>query len=62
VDARVADEDIKLKDAVEVHGGMKWGLIATLVLGLEEKQCRSRWNGVFDPKNGTVSGRRVAGQ
>jgi hypothetical protein len=36
------DEDIKLKDAVETHGGKHWAAIATLVPGRTEKQCRDR--------------------
>jgi hypothetical protein len=37
------DEDSKLKDAVQRHGGKNWGTIATLVPGRLETQCHSRW-------------------
>jgi hypothetical protein len=43
------DIDIKLKDAVQTHGGNNWGAIATLVQGGRQKQCTSRWYGVLDP-------------
>jgi hypothetical protein len=37
------DEDIKLKDAVETHGGKNWGAITAQVPGRTNQQCRSRW-------------------
>jgi hypothetical protein len=37
------DEDSKLKDAVQMHGGKNWVEIAALVPGRAENQCRSRW-------------------
>jgi hypothetical protein len=40
----VEEEDSKLKDAVQTHGGKKWGATAALVPGRTEKQCRDRWN------------------
>ena len=44
------DEDIKLKDAVQTHGGKDWAAIAALVPGRTRKQCCRRWNNVFDPQ------------
>jgi hypothetical protein len=43
-----AVEDIKLKDAVETHGGKNWGAIATLVPGHTKLQCGSRWRTILD--------------
>jgi hypothetical protein len=45
-----ADEDIKLKDAVKMHGGNNWGKIAALVPGRTTSQCRYRWYSALDPK------------
>jgi myb proto-oncogene protein len=36
-------EDIKLKDAVQTHGGKNWTAIAALVPGRTKIQCRARW-------------------
>jgi hypothetical protein len=36
-------EDIKLKDAVQTHGGKNWGAISALVPGRTKAQCRHRW-------------------
>jgi hypothetical protein len=44
-----ADEDSKLKDAMQAHGGKNWGAIATLVPGRTKKQCNLRWHGGLDP-------------
>ncbi len=38
------DEDNKLKDAVQRHGGKDWDAIAALVPGRTRKQCSSRWH------------------
>jgi hypothetical protein len=38
------DEDIKLKAAVQTHGGKNWGAIAALVPGRTHKQCWNRWH------------------
>jgi hypothetical protein len=38
-----ADEDDKLEDSVQMHGGKDWAGIAALVPGRVESQCRSRW-------------------
>jgi myb proto-oncogene protein len=39
----VEDEDNKLKDAVQTHGGKNWVEIAALVSGRTKSQCRKRW-------------------
>jgi hypothetical protein len=44
-----ADEDSKLKDAVQTHSGKNWGAIAALVPGRTKVQCRDRWHQVLDP-------------
>jgi hypothetical protein len=36
-------EDIKLKDAVQMHGDKNWGAITVLVSGRTKSQCQSRW-------------------
>jgi hypothetical protein len=36
-------EDLKLKDAVQTHGGKNWDAIAALVPGRTKRQCQSRW-------------------
>jgi hypothetical protein len=46
------DEDIKLKDAVQVHGGKNWVAIAKLVPGRTKIQCHGRWKDV-DPRPST---------
>jgi hypothetical protein len=43
------DEDIKLKNAVQEHGGKDWVAIAVLVPGRTTKQCWTRWHDVLDP-------------
>jgi alkylhydroperoxidase/carboxymuconolactone decarboxylase family protein YurZ len=45
----VEDEDIKLKDAVQIHGGKDWVAVAALVPGRTHKQCYKRWNDQLDP-------------
>jgi hypothetical protein len=42
------DEDIKLKDAVQAHGGKNWDSIAALVSGRTRMQCWSRWHDALD--------------
>jgi hypothetical protein len=44
-----ADEDSKLKGAVQAHGGKDWAAIALLVPGRTQKQCNSRWRDTLDP-------------
>jgi hypothetical protein len=39
----VEDEDSKLNDAVQLHGGKNWAAIAALVPGRTIKQCSNRW-------------------
>jgi hypothetical protein len=51
------DEDSKLKDAVETHGGKDWYKIALLVPGRTRKHCCSRWHDVLDPSNDRANGR-----
>jgi hypothetical protein len=51
------DEDIKLKDAVQTHGGKNWGAIAALVPGRVESQCSSRWQHVLTPNIDHATGR-----
>jgi hypothetical protein len=51
-------EFIKLKKAVETHGGKNWGAISALVPGRTKKQCWNRWKDVFNPNIVTVSGRK----
>jgi hypothetical protein len=43
------DEDVKLKESVEMHGGKDWAAIAELVPGRVGKQCWSRWHDFLDP-------------
>jgi myb proto-oncogene protein len=45
-----ADEEIKLKDAVQLHGGKNWAAIAALVPGRTMQQCSNKWQDVLDPK------------
>jgi hypothetical protein len=51
------DEDSKLKDAVQTHGGKNWGAVAVLVPGRSETQCRHRWCGILDPNIDRANGR-----
>jgi hypothetical protein len=53
----MVDEDIKLKDAVQTHGGKKWDAIAALVPGRTRTQSRSRWVDVLDPNIDRTIGR-----
>jgi hypothetical protein len=41
------EEDIKLRDAVQIHGGKKWDAIAALVSGRTRRQCSTRWYDVL---------------
>jgi hypothetical protein len=50
------DEDSKLKDSVQMHGGKGWGAIAMLVPGRAESQCWHRWHYILDPSIGRASG------
>jgi hypothetical protein len=51
------DEDTKLKDAVQTHGGKNWPAIAALVPGRTTKQCRNRWHGAFNHSIALTAGR-----
>jgi hypothetical protein len=42
------DEDIKLKNGVQLHGGKNWAAIVVLVPGRTQKQCRNRWHTVMN--------------
>jgi hypothetical protein len=43
------DEDIKLKAAVQTHGGKNWAAIAVLVPGRTRSQCLTRWHHALNP-------------
>jgi hypothetical protein len=45
----LVDEDSKLKDAVQTHGGKDWFAISALVLGRTPSQRGSRWHNALDP-------------
>jgi hypothetical protein len=51
------DEDIKLKDAVQMHNGKNWDAIAALVPGRTMTQCRSRWHHTKNPRIDRTNGR-----
>jgi hypothetical protein len=51
------DEESKLKDAVEKHGGKHWAAITLLVPGRTKNQCLYRWRDALDPKIDRGSGR-----
>jgi hypothetical protein len=51
------DEDIKLKDAVQTHGGKNWAAIAALVPGRMKKQCHKKWYSTLDPSIDRVNER-----
>jgi hypothetical protein len=57
MDKWTAVEDMKLKDAVQIHGGNNWGAIAVLVPGRTEKQCYNRWRCALDPSMDRANGR-----
>jgi hypothetical protein len=52
-----ADEDEKLKDAVQTHGGKDWIAITALVPGRTRNQCKRRWKDVLDPNIALTAGR-----
>jgi myb proto-oncogene protein len=43
------EEDIKLKNAVQVHDGMNWPAIAALVQDRTKDQCLHKWSLLLDP-------------
>jgi hypothetical protein len=51
------DEDAKLKDAVQMHGGKNWEAIARLVPGRTIFQCGQRWHSALDPSVEWTPGR-----
>jgi hypothetical protein len=51
------DEDDKLKDAVQMHGGKNWKDIAALVPGRTITQCRQRWHDALNPSIALTAGR-----
>jgi myb proto-oncogene protein len=51
------DEDAKLKDSVQTHGGKNWEAIAALVPGRTKSQCRQRWQYVLDHSIDRTKGR-----
>jgi hypothetical protein len=55
--AWVEDEDIKLKNAVQTHGGKNWAAIAALVPGRTKSQCHNRWHNALDPRFDRANGR-----
>jgi hypothetical protein len=51
------DEDSKLEDAVQTHGGKNWGKISALVPGRSRLQCTNRWHHTkLDPSIDRASG------
>jgi hypothetical protein len=55
------DEDNKLTDAVQRHGGKDWATISALVPGRTKTLCRDRWH-VLGPSVGGASGLQINGQ
>jgi hypothetical protein len=51
------DEDIKLKEAVQKHGGKNWDAVARLVPDRTRSQCKNRWHNVLDPSTDKANGR-----
>jgi hypothetical protein len=51
------DEDSKLKDAVQTHGGKNGAAIAALVPGRTKKQCHKKWHTALDPSIDRVNER-----
>jgi hypothetical protein len=51
------DEDIKLNDAVQMHGGKNWAAITALVQGRTKNQCYFRWHYTLDPSIDRAPGR-----
>jgi hypothetical protein len=54
--AWIEDEDIKLKESVQKHGGKNWAAIAALVPGRTKTQCQHRWY-ALDPSVDQMAGR-----
>jgi hypothetical protein len=51
------DEDTKLKDSIQMHGGETWAAIAALVPGRTKIQCSSRWHNTLQHSNNPAPGR-----
>jgi hypothetical protein len=51
------DEVLKLKNAVQTHGGQNWGAIAALVPGRTKVQCHNRWKDASDLSMDRANGR-----
>jgi hypothetical protein len=51
------DEDLKLKNSVQMHGGKNWVVIAALVPGRTKSQCSQRWRDFLDPRIDRTIGR-----
>ena len=57
-----AEEDIKLKKAVQKHGGKNWTAIAEMVPDRRSTQCWGRWHSALvldssiDPPKGHAEG------
>jgi hypothetical protein len=51
------DEDSKLKDAVQRHGGKDWAAISALISGRTKHQCCQRWHHVLYPNIDRTNGR-----
>jgi hypothetical protein len=50
------NEDRKLKDAGQTHGGKNWGLIAAFVPDRTTKQCYKRWCDFLNPSIALTAG------
>ncbi len=56
--AWIEEEEIKLKYAVQTHGGKDWVAIATLVPGRTRLQCWNRWRDALNPSIDRATGRK----
>jgi hypothetical protein len=56
-----ADEENKLKEAVEAHGDKDWVAVAAMVPGRTKKQCVDRWTRSMDPNRSIVWRKRRHG-
>jgi Pyruvate/2-oxoacid:ferredoxin oxidoreductase delta subunit len=48
---------MRVKNAVQIHGGKSWALIAALVPGRSKQQCSNRWYQCLDPSLEQANGR-----
>jgi hypothetical protein len=51
------DEDLKLKNSVQTHGGKDWVAISALVPGRTIRQCYTRWQNALKPSIALATGR-----